>query len=123
MSLGLALAIVLDTVGQLLWKQAAAGLPAVLSPETLLRSVLHDPLPIVVLGVFLMQLVNWLSVLRHADLSYAQPITSLSYVSVVLFSTWLLGERLDGGRLLGISLVLVGVGLIGAEAIRREQPR
>ncbi len=123
MSLGLALAIVLDTVGQLLWKQAAAGLPAVLSPETLLRSVLHDPLPIVVLGVFLMQLVNWLAVLRHADLSYAQPITSLSYVSVVLFSTWLLGERLDGGRLLGISLVLVGVGLIGAEAIRREQPR
>lgn len=64
-SLGLALAIVLDTVGQLLWKQAAAGLPAVLSPEALLRSVLHDPLPVVVLGVFLLQLVNWLSVLRQ----------------------------------------------------------
>lgn len=119
--IGLAFAIVLDTIGQLLWKRAAARLPESLSPGVLLDSLFHDPLPLVVLGVFALQLINWLLVLERADLSYAQPITSLSYVSVVLLSVWLLGERLDAGRLLGVSLVLLGVGLIGADAVRRER--
>lgn len=119
--IGLALAIVLDTVGQLLWKRAAARLPESLSPDVLLGALLRDPLPLVVLGVFALQLVNWLLVLERADLSYAQPITSLSYVSVVFLSVWLLGERLDAVRLIGVSLVLLGVGLIGADAVRRER--
>ncbi len=119
--IGLAVAIVLDTVGQLLWKRAAARLPESLSPDVLLGALLRDPLPLVVLGVFALQLVNWLLVLERADLSYAQPITSLSYVSVVFLSVWLLGERLDAVRLIGVSLVLLGVGLIGADAVRRER--
>ena len=120
--LGLALAIVLDTAGQLLWKRAAVGLPESLSPELLLGALLRDPLPLAVLGVFMLQLVNWLLVLERAELSYAQPITSLSYVSVVCLSVWLLGERLDAVRLLGVSLVLLGVGLVGADAMRRAKP-
>lgn len=119
--IGLALAIVLDTVGQLLWKRAAARLPESLSPDVLLGALLRDPLPLVVLGVFALQLVNWLLVLERADLSYAQPVTSLSYVSVMFLSVWLLGERLDAVRLIGVSLVLLGVGLIGADALRRER--
>jgi drug/metabolite transporter (DMT)-like permease len=119
--IGLALAIVLDTAGQLLWKRAAERLPESLSPEVLLGALLRDPLPLVVVGVFALQLVNWLLVLERADLSYAQPITSLSYVSVVLLSVWLLGERLDAVRVLGVSLVLLGVGLIGADAMRRAR--
>jgi drug/metabolite transporter (DMT)-like permease len=119
--IGLAFAIVLDTAGQLLWKRAAERLPESLSPEVLIGALLHDPLPLVVVGVFALQLVNWLLVLERADLSYAQPITSLSYVSVVLLSVWLLGERLDAVRVLGVSLVLLGVGLIGADAMRRAR--
>jgi drug/metabolite transporter (DMT)-like permease len=120
--LGLALAIVLDTAGQLLWKRAAVRLPESLSPELLLGVLLHDPLPLAVLGVFVLQLVNWLVVLERAELSYAQPITSLSYVSVVCLSVWLLGERLDAVRLLGVSLVLLGVGFVGVDAVRRARP-
>ncbi len=119
--IGLALAIGLDTIGQLLWKQAASGLPTSLSPSALLASVVHDPLPIVVVGVFVLQLVNWLAVLRRADLSFAQPITSLSYVSVVLLSAGLLGERIDAARMWGLSLILIGVALIGADTMRGER--
>ncbi len=118
-ALGLTLAIALDTAGQLLWKRAAVGLPESLSPSVLLASLLHDPLPLLVVGVFVLQLINWLVVLERAELSYAQPITSLSYVSVVLLSVWLLGERLDAVRLLAVSLVLLGVALIGIDAVRR----
>jgi uncharacterized membrane protein len=45
----------------------------------------------------------------------------LSYVSVVLFSVALMGERLDAGRGLGILLVLFGVALIGVDAARRKR--
>ncbi len=120
-AIGLALAIVLDTAGQLLWKRAAIGLPETLSPGVLLAALRHDPLPLVVLGVFALQLVNWLLVLERAELGYAQPITSLSYVSVVCLSVWLFGERLDAMKVTGISLVLLGVGLIGFDAVRRER--
>ena len=120
-ALGLALAIVLDTAGQMLWKRAAVGLPESLSPAILFAALLHDPLPLAVLGVFALQLVNWLLVLERAELSYAQPITSLSYVTVVAMSVWLLGERLDPVRLAGVALVLLGVGLIGVDAIRRAR--
>jgi drug/metabolite transporter (DMT)-like permease len=118
---GLALAIACDTVGQILWKQAAARLPETLSPAALLGSFFHEPLLLVVAGVFALQLVNWLLVLERADLSHVQPITSLSYVSVVLFSIWLLGERLDGRRAAGVVLVLLGVGMIGVDAARRAR--
>jgi drug/metabolite transporter (DMT)-like permease len=110
---GLVVAIALDTAGQLLWKLAVTRLPEDLSPGTLVDAVLHDPLPLLVVGVFLVQLVNWLFVLERADLSYVQPLTSLSYVSVCVLSAWLFGERLDVSKVSGVLLVLVGVVLVG----------
>jgi len=118
----LAIAIALDTLSQLLWKLAATRLPATLSPDALLHSIERDPLPLLVIGVFLLQLVNWLLVLERVDLSYAQPLTSLSYVSVCLLSAWLFGERLDIHKGLGVLLVLVGVVLVSASPRRSARP-
>jgi len=118
----LAIAIGLDTLGQLLWKLAATRLPATLSPDALLHSIARDPLPLLVIGVFLLQLINWLLVLERVDLSYAQPLTALSYVSVCLLSAWLFGERLDVHKGLGVLLVLIGVALVSVDPTRREAP-
>ncbi len=118
----LAIAIALDTIGQLLWKLAAMRLPSSVSPAVLLHAIAHDPLPLLVVGVFLLQLVNWLLVLERVDLSYAQPLTALSYVSVCLLSAWLFGERLDAYKVLGVVLVLAGVALVSASPTRPEKP-
>ena len=118
----LAIAIALDTLAQLLWKLAATRLPATLSPDALLHSIARDPLPLLVIGVFVLQLVNWLLVLERVDLSYAQPLTALGYVSVCLLSAWLFGERLDVHKGLGVLLVLVGVALVSASPARRKSP-
>ena len=118
----LAIAIGLDTLGQLLWKLAATRLPATLSPDALLHSIARDPLPLLVIGVFLLQLINWLLVLERVDLSYAQPLTALSYVSVCLLSAWLFGERLDVHKGLGVLLVLMGVALVSVDPARNEAP-
>ncbi len=106
----------------MLWKLAATRLPATLSPDALLHSIARDPLPLLVIGVFLLQLVNWLLVLERVDLSYAQPLTALSYVSVCLLSAWLFGERLDVHKGLGVLLVLIGVALVSVDPTRSREP-
>ena len=109
---GLGLAIALDTAGQLLWKVSIASLPASAELWPTISAVLHQPLFVLLVAIFLLQLFNWLKVLEHADLSYAQPITSLSYVTVSLLSATLLGERIGLAKTIGVLCVLCGVALV-----------
>jgi drug/metabolite transporter (DMT)-like permease len=62
--------------------------------------------------IFVAQLINWLRVLQMSDLSYAQPITSLSYITVLGFSVSWLGEQLDPLKIAGILLIMAGVWFI-----------
>ncbi|HEX9396340.1 MAG TPA: EamA family transporter [Burkholderiales bacterium] len=96
----LALAIVLDTAVQLLWKVAALQLPAL------------SPLLLLVAALFGWQLLNWLRVLESSDLSYSQPITALSLVTVFILSALYLGESVDLTKILGTGFVLAGVWFI-----------
>lgn len=112
LAIGLALAIVLDTAGQLLWKYAVETLPHTASLWPAADAVLSQPLFLAVIAVFLCQLVNWLKVLDHADLSFAQPITSLSYVSVAALSALSFAEPIGPGKGLGILCILAGVWVI-----------
>lgn len=96
----LALAIALDTAVHVLWKAAADQLPGV------------SPLFLVVAVLFVWQLVNWLRVLEGSDLSYSQPITSLSLVTVLVVSVLFLGESVDALKVLGIAFVFAGVWFI-----------
>ena len=96
----LALAIVLDTAVQLTWKAAAEPLPAL------------SPLLLVVAVLFACQLFNWLQVLETSDLSFSQPITALSLVTVFILSATYLGESVDLPKILGTGFVLAGVWFI-----------
>ena len=109
---GLALAIVLDTAGQLIWKICIASLPTGFGLRSIASAALHQPLFIVLAAIFLSQLFNWLKVLERADLSYAQPITSLSYVTVCILSAILLGEHIGAAKMIGVLCVLCGVMLV-----------
>lgn len=110
--IGLVLAIVFDTAGHLLWKFIAATLPSSDSLWQTVDAVLRQPLVLVLVGLFVCQLINWLKVLEHADLSYAQPITSLSYVTVCAFSAHLFGEHIGPAKAAGILCILWGVWLV-----------
>ncbi len=112
LAVGLALATILDTAGQLLWKFCVAGLPQSSGLWQTAEAVLRQPLFIVLAGIFLLQLFNWLKVLEHADLSYAQPITSLSYVTVCVLSAVLFGEHIGLAKIAGVLCVLGGVWLV-----------
>lgn len=51
----------------------------------------------------------WLFVLSRAELSYAFPFLSLSYVAVLAGARWRLNERLGIHRLVGSALIVLGV--------------
>ena len=109
---GLLLAILIDTALQLVWKSAVLSLPNDGSPWLNLQAVLHSPLFISVIFLMACQFFNWLMVLGNADLSYAQPVTSLSYVSVFCLSVLYLKEGTDLIQVAGILFVLAGVWFI-----------
>jgi drug/metabolite transporter (DMT)-like permease len=112
--LGLIVAILLDTASQTLWKQAALNLPddALSNIGGMLGVVLHQPLFLLVGFLFIGQMVNWLHVLSDADVSYALPVTALSYVSVAAVSAVWLHEAITTERIIGMALILAGVILI-----------
>lgn len=109
---GLALAVALDTVIQITWKLAVKGLPDGASPEATAEAVLSNRFFYVAMLAFGAQLVNWMRVLARADLSYAQPFTALSYLTVLTLSSHTLHEHLTPARLCGVALILAGVFLI-----------
>jgi drug/metabolite transporter (DMT)-like permease len=82
------------------------------SPWLNVQAVLHNPLFLLVIFLMACQFFNWLMVLRNADLSYAQPVTSLSYVTVFFLSVHYLNESTDALQIAGILLVLAGVWFI-----------
>lgn len=123
LAVGLALAIALDTAVQLLWKSAVADVPPATSMSFTVEAVLQQPMFIVVGVLMIVQLINWLKVLGNADLSYAKPITSLSYVTVSVGSVVLLGETIHPLQIAGILIVIAGVWLIsqtGHSGARKE---
>lgn len=114
LTVGLFLAIVLDTALQTIWKRAALTLPAnaVSDPVAAALGVLKQPLFLAVGSLIVLQMINWLKVLDDADVSFALPITALSYVSVAAISAVWLGEALTPGRIAGVILILAGVYLV-----------
>jgi drug/metabolite transporter (DMT)-like permease len=112
--LGLLAAICLDTALQLFWKTAVLALPASGATQSWLPfvSIFSEPLFIGVAAVMIVQFLNWIILLGRADLSFAQPIAALSYVSVCVLSGILFNEHVDRVQVVGIAFVLAGVWFI-----------
>ncbi len=114
LSLGLAAAIVLDTAVQTVWKHAAGMLPddAGAHPAGVISALLRHPVFLAVAVLIALQMINWLKVLDDADVSFALPITALSYISVTAVSAVWLHEAVTLGRVAGMALILAGVFLV-----------
>ena len=115
---GLILAIVLDTFIQITWKLSVSHVPADASVSATIREALANPLFYAAMLAFGAQLFNWIRVLARADLSFAQPFTALSYISVLAISCHSLHESLTGSKMFGVALILVGVFFISRTPFR-----
>ncbi len=111
-TLGLLIAIVLDTALQLSWKSAVSIMPGGDLSLQDLATIVTSPLFVGIVALMGLQLLNWMKVLGHADLSFAQPITSLSYISVLALSALYLNEKIGFAQAAGVGFILVGVWFI-----------
>jgi drug/metabolite transporter (DMT)-like permease len=99
--IGLTIAVLLETITQLTWKLGTKDHPA---PLELFLS------PWFQLTVFLWiaQFFNWILVLARSDLSFAQPMTAFSYVTVALCAYFIFHEHITVIRGVGILLIVIG---------------
>ena len=119
--LGLTLAIAMDTFVQLCWKVAVERIPDTIGLWESLYHILPDPFFQIALLLFILQFFNWMIVLTRADLSYVQPITALSYLTVTGASMMLFHERLSLLRAGGLAMILLGVWFISRTDHRTAQ--
>jgi drug/metabolite transporter (DMT)-like permease len=110
--LGLGLTVALDTAIQILWKSAVSAAPPLSTPIQTIFFTIRQPFCQVIFALFIIQFINWMTVLSKTDLSYSQPVTSLSIVSVTALSFIILHEKTPPLRLAGMALILAGVWFI-----------
>ena len=68
------------------------------------------------IGSLLTFFIAYMVVLSWADYSYVQPATSLSYFFLTVLSYFLLGETISPLRWLGVSVICLGVFIVGRTA-------
>lgn len=118
------LAVAMEVTGQLLYKSGidqvshgASGTSVAVGPVLRLAwGGLTNLKVLAGLGVYSAQVVVWWVVLSRVDVSYAFPLTSTSYVFLLLGARFFLGEHISVERWLGSSAIMVGVYLITRSA-------
>jgi drug/metabolite transporter (DMT)-like permease len=107
-----ALFVSLDALAQLLFKNAAVGLP---EPSMTLRWVYLVATSVGVwtaLGCLALVFALWMMILRESPLGTAFPMTALTYVVVVVASQVVFNETLAPLQYTGIALIIVGVAML-----------
>ena len=65
-------------------------------------------------GFFAIEAILYTGALQWLDINTAYPVGALSFVSVIVFSRWLLKESVDRRRWFGVGLILTGCALVAA---------
>jgi drug/metabolite transporter (DMT)-like permease len=89
----------------------------------LLGQILSSPYVWLGISSLLVFFAAHMLVLNWADYSYVQPASSVSYLSLVVFSYLLLGERVSALRMLGIGIICAGVIIVGRTHPRTTEAR
>lgn len=107
--------IALATTGQLLLKAGMTEIGGLAVGELgeLVRGALQTWQVLAGLVAFGASAVFWLITLSRLPLSTAYPVVSLSYLLILLFSVFVLGERPTAVVWLGALFIVTGISLIG----------
>ena len=112
------LGVLLGVVGQLSLKVGMnqvgwIGGEAMARPLDTLRRIFSSPYIILAMPLYAGAFLLWTVVLSRLPLSFAYPLLALTYVLVPLAASLVLHESLSVQQWLGITLVVLGVALVG----------
>ncbi|EJF89287.1 EamA family transporter [Bartonella tamiae] len=109
--------IVCDTVGQLAFKAAAIE-PQSDKPEdsykTYWFALLKKPVLWLGVGAYIAEFLLWLAFLTLVPLSEGILLGSINIIVIMILGRFLFNEKLTNMRVIGISLVAIGVAIVGA---------
>lgn len=98
-----------DTLAQLSFKLASThAMPLDFGSDWLLRLFTKPWVYGAVLG-YIGAFVTWMTILKHAPVGPSFAASHLELISVTLFSVWLLGEELNAYKIVGGTLIILGV--------------
>lgn len=78
-----------------------------------------NPLLVVGIAIFGISTLLWLFALAKADLSFAYPFLSLTYLAVLVGGAFLFGDKVTLPRVLGFAIIITGVWIVA----RSEQKK
>jgi len=112
------LATVLLTVfGQIVikWQVMKAGnVPEAADQKLLfLLHLLLNPWILCALAAAFLASVTWMAAMTKLPLSHGYPLTSLSFVLILLLAHLLFGEAITPFKLAGMAFIVVGITLVG----------
>ncbi|MGO4258995.1 hypothetical protein [Lysobacter sp. TAB13] len=107
--------VALDTAGQLAFKAAASD-PAAGDGIARWRHMLSRPWLWLGGACYVFEFLAWIAFLSLVPLGRGVLLGSINIVAIMLAGRWLFGERLTPLRLAGMSLIGLGVALVGAGA-------
>jgi multidrug transporter EmrE-like cation transporter len=113
--LGWALFISAQTGVQIAFKRGGASLVEDQGLAALALSAVSSPWVLAGGALYLVGFVMWISILQHAELGRAFPMTALTYLGTVGAGVVLFGEHVSLVQITAIGLILAGVGLLAAE--------
>ena len=107
------LGVLMSAAGQVLLKVAMSqqSMQAAIAHggTTMLAALLTSPWLVLGVAVYGLSVLVWLAVLAKVDVSFAYPFVALGMVVTTLSGRFLLGEELPAMRLLGLSVIVIGV--------------
>jgi len=109
------LTVCLNTAGQFMMK-AGVNKIGKIGIENIFGSFVKVVSSWFVIGGFISYAVSavlWIVILSRAELSWAFPMVSLSYVLTALIAPYLLNETFSIQRFVGILVIVAGVFLVG----------
>ncbi|MEO5950640.1 MAG: EamA family transporter [Candidatus Saccharimonadales bacterium] len=79
-------------------------------------SILSDFTILAGIGLYFLSAIAWTFLLTRLDVSYVQPILSLTYLATPILAFFIIGEHIPLVRWLGIAVVILGVYIIARTA-------
>lgn len=116
-AVGLLLAsVLLAAIGQLVFKAALNQIGGLTVSIDMFVKLLTNPLMVIGLIIFAASAFLWLIALMRAELSFAYPFLSLSYVLVLVGGAVLFNEKITPLRVLGFAAIIVGIFIVASSA-------
>lgn len=119
----LALIIISSTLGAIAQLSLKTGMNAYgkisFGPDMI--SAVFQPLVFLGLTIYFLSSVTWILALSKADVSFVYPFASLGYVIVTILSGTILNEQISTLRIIGVSVIILGVYVVGKTSTTTKQ--